>query len=134
MIEELQTASGAAAPTGKLIWSTAIGTTTYSPIMTLSTGGNLGVGTMSPAAKLDVYSSAGYGAIDLGGVNGISYPPTDTTPGASIAIGNGALLEAPSLVSSTYANTAIGYQAMGSVESELQRNRRHRDWLSGDVQ
>jgi hypothetical protein len=82
--------------------------------LTVGTQGYVGIGTTSPAAKLDVYTSAGIGAIDLGGVNGISYPSTDSTVGGSIAIGNGALLEEPLQGSAAYSNTAIGYQAMGS--------------------
>ena len=41
---------------------------------------NVGIGTTSPGAKLDVYTSAGIGAIDLGGVNGISYPACNNHP------------------------------------------------------
>ena len=79
------------------------------------TGGNVGIGTTGPAAKLDVYTSAGVGAIDLGGVNGISYPSTDSTAGGSIAIGNGALVEEPSLTSTAFHNTAVGYQTLNSA-------------------
>ena len=114
-IEEVQpTASGGAASTGNLVWSNSIGGGAYGALMTLTSGGNVGIGTTSPAAKLDVYTSAGVGAIDLGGVNGISYPSTDSTAGGSIAIGNGALLEEQSLASTAFSNTAIGYQAIGS--------------------
>src|SRR5208282_3359392 len=81
----------------------------------LDQNGHVGIGTTSPAAALDVYTSAGIGAIDLGGVNGISYPSTDSTTSGSIAIGYQALLEQPSLASEQYHNTAIGYQAMSSV-------------------
>ena len=83
--------------------------------VTIASTGRVGIGTTSPAAKLDVYTSAGVGAIDLGGVNGISYPSTDSTAGGSIAIGNGALVEEPSLTSAAFSNTAIGYQAIGST-------------------
>ena len=77
--------------------------------MRINYNGNVGIGTTSPAAALDVY-----GAIDIKEMNGISYPSTDSTAGGSIAIGNGALLEEPSLASTAFGNTAIGYQAIGN--------------------
>lgn len=67
----------------------------------------LGIGTATPASALDVY-----GAIDLYGVNGISYPISDTTFGASIGIGSSAL--SGQTASASYNNTAIGYQSMGA--------------------
>jgi len=73
-------------------------------------GGNVGIGTTAPGALLDVYSSAGIGAIDFGGVNGISVPASDAT---SIAIGSSAL--AAQTVSGSYNNTAVGYQALGGA-------------------
>lgn len=82
--------------------------------MTIGTTGFVGIGTTSPAALLDVYSSVGAGSIDIGGVNGLSFP-LDTTPGASIAIGSSALVKQSSLTSENYGNTAIGYQSMASA-------------------
>jgi hypothetical protein len=52
--------------------------------------------------------------LQLNGMNGISYPTTDTTLGASIAIGSGALAEEPLLASTAFYNVAVGYQAIGS--------------------
>ena len=110
-----------AAPLNKLdvYGGVAVGTS-YAGVSTAPTNGlivqgNVGIGTTNPAVALDVYTSAGIGAIDLGGVNGISYPSTDSTAGGSIAIGNGALVEEPSLASTAFYNTAIGYQAIGST-------------------
>jgi hypothetical protein len=75
-------------------------------------GGNVGIGTVSPNAGLDVFTSTGVGAIDLGGVNGLSYPSSDSGHG-SIAIGSGALNG--QTTSAAYSNTAIGYQAIGNA-------------------
>ena len=77
------------------------------------TGTLVGIGTTGPAAALDVYTSAGIGAIDLGGQNGISYPASDTTAGGSIAIGVGALAHQPA--SAAYGNTAVGYHTLNSA-------------------
>jgi hypothetical protein len=75
--------------------------------MTIQAGGNVGIGTTSPQSKLDVN-----GAIDIGGVNGISYPSSDSTAGGSIAIGVSALSGQTS--SAAYDNVAVGYQSMGT--------------------
>ena len=57
----------------------------------------------------------------LNGVNGISYPILDTTQGASIAIGSGAL--SGLTASASYQNTAIGYNAMaGALTTSGTRN------------
>jgi hypothetical protein len=77
--------------------------------MTIGTNGYVGIGTTSPAAALDVYTSAGIGAIDLGGVNGISVPSTDST---SIAVGSSAL--AGLTTAGAYNDVALGYQAFKS--------------------
>jgi hypothetical protein len=39
---------------------------TNNPAMDITTTGSVGIGTASPNTKLDVYTSAGVGAIDLG--------------------------------------------------------------------
>ena len=70
---------------------------------------NVGIGTVSPAAKLDVY-----GGIDISGQNGISFPSNDTTAtGASLAIGPGTLVGQTG-TGVQYQNVAIGYQAIGT--------------------
>jgi hypothetical protein len=74
-----------------------------------NSSGYLGIGTTSPAAKLDVN-----GGIDITGVNGISFP-ADYTAGASVAIGSSALGSQAAATAGVQANTAIGYQAMSSV-------------------
>ena len=55
------------------------------------------------------------GAIDLGGLNAINYPPTDSTTGGSIAIGSGALVHESALASTAFQNTVVGYQSMSST-------------------
>ena len=83
-------------------------------LMNVTAAGNVGIGTTTPAAKLDVYGSgAGYGTIYLGGANGISTPASDTTAGASIAIGSSALSGQTS--SAAYGNTAVGYQTLSGT-------------------
>jgi hypothetical protein len=91
------------------------GTTTYGVFQSGSSNqnyfaGNVGIGTASPAATLDVY-----GQIDINGANGLSYPPTDSTAGGSVAIGVSALANESALASASYHNTAIGYQSMSSL-------------------
>ena len=48
MIEELQPQSGTANPSGNLVWSSQINSGGYNPLMTLTTGGNVGIGTTVP--------------------------------------------------------------------------------------
>jgi hypothetical protein len=89
-------------------------TSTGTQVVDISTAGmnvvtgNVGIGTTSPAAKLDVN-----GAIDIKGMNGISFNAADTTLGASIAIGSSAL--SGQTTSGAYGNTAIGYQALNGA-------------------
>ncbi len=52
-------------------------------------------------------------AININGVNGISYPAIDTTTDGTIAIGHSALANETAAGAAGYLNTAIGYQAMG---------------------
>jgi hypothetical protein len=66
-----------------------------------STGLNLGT------------SAATAGALNLGGVNGISFSSSDSIPGGSIAIGSQALSHQSALSSAGFHNTAVGYQAIG---------------------
>src|ERR1700733_2000499 len=76
---------------GNLIYGTSIGTA--------ASPGNVGIGSTSPQAALDIN-----GSIDIRGINGLTLPSTDTNPGASIAIGNGALAHEGSLTSGAYGN------------------------------
>ncbi len=66
-----------------------------------STGLNLGT------------STATIESVKLGGLNGISYPTSDTTIGASIAIGPSALAHLPA--SAAYGDIAFGYQTLSSA-------------------
>jgi hypothetical protein len=68
-------------------------------------GGNVGIGTATPAAALDVN-----GGIDIKGFNAISFPPDSNTTGGSLAIGAYAL---KTQTSSESSNTAVGYAVMG---------------------
>ena len=58
VIEELQPVQGAASPSGNLIWSSAINGGAYSPLMTLTTGGNVGIGTTVPGYLLNVMNTS----------------------------------------------------------------------------
>jgi hypothetical protein len=69
MIEELQPVQGAANPSGNLVWSDSVNGGAYGALMTLTTGGNVGIGTTSPTGMLSYYTSVintGW----LGGPNG----------------------------------------------------------------
>ena len=72
--------------------------------------GNVGIGTATPSGALDVF-----GAIDIQGVNGISYPSVDSTTNASIAIGAQAMLNFPA--SAAYGDVAVGYLALKGTGS-----------------
>ncbi len=76
--------------------------------MRILPSGKVGIGTTNPSATLDVN-----GAINIAGLNGISFPSSDSNgAGASIAIGAGALGNQPS--SAAYGNTAVGYFTLAS--------------------
>ncbi len=94
------TSTGAASIGGTL------GVTGATLLSSLSTSGNVGIGTTSPHAPLDVY-----GSIDVKGLNAITYPGVDTTSGGSIGIGNGALANI-GVTSVAYGDTAVGYNAL----------------------
>jgi hypothetical protein len=102
-IESTGVWNGASAVNTGLVVNATGGTTNYAATFS---GGNVGIGTTTPTAKLDVN-----GAINIQGVNGISYPVSDSTVGASIAIGTSALANQPA--SAAYHNIALGYQALG---------------------
>lgn len=106
----VSTGTGTSAINFKIYGAGSSGATANSATtaMTIASSGNVGIGTTSPAAKLDVY-----GGIDISGVNGISFPP-DYTTDASIAIGSGALAS-QTAGTQTEGNIAIGYQALGST-------------------
>jgi hypothetical protein len=58
MIEELQPVQGAANPSGNLVWSSSINGGAYGTLMTLTTGGNVGIGTTTPAMSLDLSANS----------------------------------------------------------------------------
>jgi len=60
-------------------------------------------------------SASTVGTLYIGGVNGVSFPKTDSTFGGSIAIGPSALSQEPSLASTAFGNIAIGYQSMSNA-------------------
>ena len=59
-IEEAQPSSGASAPTGNLVWSNSINGGSYSALMTLTSGGNVGIGTTAPLGLLHVSGAGNY--------------------------------------------------------------------------
>jgi hypothetical protein len=66
-IEEVRPVQGAASPTGNLVWAAQVNAGGYSDLMTLTSGGNLGIGTTSPGDLLHVNGSvkAGVGGLQL---------------------------------------------------------------------
>jgi hypothetical protein len=58
VIAELQPVQGAANPSGSLVWSSSINGTSYTPLMTLTTGGYLGIGSATPQGPLDILSNS----------------------------------------------------------------------------
>ena len=89
--------------------TTLNGAVSASQKMVIANNGNVGIGTGTPAEKLDVY-----GAIDINGVTGIKYPAQDSTANGTIAIGSGALANL-SATAAAYSNTAIGYQSQNGT-------------------
>ena len=67
--------------------------------------------TISSAGVVNIVG-AGTG-LQLGSINGLSFPSSDSTTGASISIGSSAL--SGQTVSAAYQNTVMGYQAMAGV-------------------
>jgi fibronectin-binding autotransporter adhesin len=59
MIEELQPVQGATNPSGNLTWSSSINGGAYGTLMTLTTGGNFGIGTTGPGQALQVVGQIG---------------------------------------------------------------------------
>jgi hypothetical protein len=53
-IEELRPVQGATSPTGNLVWAAQVNAGGYTDLMTLTSAGNLGIGTNSPAAQLEL--------------------------------------------------------------------------------
>jgi len=56
-IQEVQPVSGSSAPSGNLVWSNSINGGSYSPLMTLTSGGYVGIGTPTPVNALDVFNN-----------------------------------------------------------------------------
>jgi fibronectin-binding autotransporter adhesin len=72
-VQEVQpTVTGTSAPTGNLVFSGTVNGGTYSALMALTNAGNLGIGTTSPAAPLDVEGS-GTGTVLRLGKSGGNY-------------------------------------------------------------
>jgi hypothetical protein len=54
MIAELQPIQGGTNPSGNLVWSSSINGGAYAALLTLTTGGNVGIGTTTPSSPLTV--------------------------------------------------------------------------------
>ena len=80
-----------------------------------NTNGRLGIGSTTPDATLAVNGSIDIASSSLGlklnNLNAISFPASDSTTGASIAIGPFAMAGLPA--SAAYGHTAIGYKSLG---------------------
>jgi len=67
-IEELQpTQSTTGAATGNLVWSNSINGGSYNPLLTLTSGGNVGIGTTNPTDTLYLYSTANAAGLAVDG-------------------------------------------------------------------
>jgi hypothetical protein len=80
-IEEVKPVQGTTSPTGNLVLSSNIGTAGYNPLMTVTSGGNVGIGTTSPSTSLDIFGPA-TGALS----SSLRLGPSDL--GDMLAIGN----------------------------------------------
>jgi hypothetical protein len=80
--------------------------------MTISQSGNVGIGTTSPAGKLDVS-----GAIYIRGQKALDLPNSDLTVGSSIALGPNALNSQTG--PGNFNNIAIGYQSLQTATGSI---------------
>ncbi len=105
--------SGLSAPWAGSLYIAAVGSTPITMIagaaerMRITTSGDVGIGTTSPAAALDVN-----GAIDIAGRNGLSVPANDAS-GGSLSVGPGALAALQAVTSGW--STAVGSNALGAA-------------------
>ena len=65
MIEELQPVQGATNPSGNLTWSSSVNGAAYGALMTLTSAGNVGIGTALPAAPLNVMQAGSNDALRI---------------------------------------------------------------------
>ena len=89
----------------------ALGTLTSNAIHFVVNNGATDAMTITSAGVVNIVGAST--GLQLGGINGISLPSSDSTAGASISIGSSAL--SGQTVSAAYQNTAIGYQSMAGV-------------------
>lgn len=82
----------------------ATSTNIPSTLVKRDSSGNFNAGTIDISDRFKINSA-----------NAISFPTTDSTTGASLAIGKSALANQDNLISNSYNNTAVGYYALGST-------------------
>jgi hypothetical protein len=119
MIEELQPVQGATNPSGNLTWSSSVNGGAYGALMTLTSGGNVGIGTTAPSFPLHIVNSATGLSVDRYGGGGIiEMRRADGTQASPTAVQSGDQIS--QLISTGYNGTAWpGFSAAIKSAAEM---------------
>ena len=82
-VQEVQPVQGTTAPTGNLVWSASVGTASLSPLMTLTSGGNVGIGRqLAPNYPLHIVATTNQTLeVDSNNATGTSIQINNTSTG-----------------------------------------------------